>query len=70
MVEHAGLSILAELEDPLPLAVHHFFATGRPARAVATLKWAVRTALHRFVPSLSRRLFTVHWTCLCEPAAG
>jgi SAM-dependent methyltransferase len=70
IVARAGLSILCEVEDPLPLEVHRFFATGRPARSMATLKWAVRGSLHGLSPALARRLFTVHWACLCVPPAG
>jgi len=65
----AGLSIACELEDPLPLDVHHFFAATRRARLAATAKWALRAALHRLAPSLARRLFTVHYACLCVPGA-
>jgi SAM-dependent methyltransferase len=64
----AGLSIAAELEDPLPLAVHRFFAENARARAVATAKWALRKALHRLAPAPARRLFTVHFAYLCVPA--
>ncbi len=68
IVAGAGLSIAAELDDPLPLAAHRFFARGRRARASATVKWALRSALHRLSPPLARRLFTVHYACLCVPA--
>ena len=44
IVARAGLSIAAELEDPLPLAAQRFFARTPRARASATLKWAVRAA--------------------------
>jgi SAM-dependent methyltransferase len=63
----AGLSIACELEDPLPLSVHRFFADTRLRRTAAASKWGFRTALHRLVPSLARRLFTVHYACLCLP---
>ncbi len=63
----AGLSVFAELEDPLPLAVHRFFARSPAARAQATAKWGLRTTLHRLAPSSARRLFTVHYACLCLP---
>jgi SAM-dependent methyltransferase len=65
----AGLSIACELDDPLPLAVHGFFATTPPARARAAGKWALRSGLHRLAPSLARRLFTVHYASLCVPIA-
>ena len=66
-VQRAGLQIVCELEDPLPLSVHRFFAETAPARLLASAKWALRTALHRLAPSLARRLFTVHYACLCLP---
>jgi SAM-dependent methyltransferase len=68
IVAHAGLRIAGELEDPLPLAVHRFLATATAsARAAATTKWALRSGLHRLAPSVARRLFTVHYACLCLP---
>jgi SAM-dependent methyltransferase len=68
IVARAGLTVAAELEDPLPLAVHRFFATGAHAQAGATAKWALRASLHRLAPGLARRAFTVHYACLCLPA--
>jgi SAM-dependent methyltransferase len=67
IARRAGLSIVCELEDPLPLRVHRFFATTRTARMAGTVKWALRAGLHRLAPSLARRLFTVHYACLCLP---
>jgi SAM-dependent methyltransferase len=67
IVSRAGLRIAGELEDPLPLAAQRFFATTPAARTAATAKWAFRAGLHRLAPSLSRRLFTVHYACLCLP---
>jgi len=68
IVAHAGLRIAGELEDPLPLAVHRFLSSETAsARAAATVKWAVRAGLHRLAPPLARRLFTVHYACLCLP---
>ncbi len=69
-VTRAGLTIAAELDDPLPLSVHRFFATTRAARAQAAVKWAVRAGLARIAPALARRLFTVHYACLCVAARG
>jgi SAM-dependent methyltransferase len=69
IVERAGLQIACELEDPLPLSVQRFFAATRAARMAGTAKWALRAGLHRLAPSLARRLFTVHYACLCRPAA-
>jgi SAM-dependent methyltransferase len=67
IVARAGLSIAAELDDPLPLRAHSFFARTPRARASASAKWAMRAAAHRVCPPLARRLFTVHYACLCVP---
>jgi SAM-dependent methyltransferase len=69
IVASAGLSIEFELDDPLPARVHRFFAATRTAQAAATAKWAVRAGVHGMAPALARRLFTVHYACLCRPAA-
>jgi SAM-dependent methyltransferase len=60
IVRRAGLSIAAELEDPLPREVHRFFATGATARAAATAKWGLRAGMHRVAPRAARRLFPLH----------
>ncbi len=39
------------------------------AQARASAKWALRAGLHRLAPAAARRLFTVHYACLCLPAA-
>jgi SAM-dependent methyltransferase len=65
-VARAGLQIAGELEDPLPLEVHMFFARGALARAGARSKWAARAGAHAIAPSIARRLFTVHYACLCS----
>jgi SAM-dependent methyltransferase len=70
IVASAGLSIAAELEDPLPRDVHRFFAVGPRGRAAAGAKWAVRAGAHRLSPALARRMFTVHYACLCLPSRG
>jgi ubiquinone/menaquinone biosynthesis C-methylase UbiE len=69
IVTGAGLVIAGELEDALPLEAHRFLARTRRSRAAAVAKWALRTALHRAMPGLARRLFTVHYACLCLPAS-
>jgi SAM-dependent methyltransferase len=69
IVSRAGLAVAYDLEDPLPLEVHRFFASGVRGRAAATAKWALRAALHRLAPALARRCFTVHYACLCLPVA-
>jgi SAM-dependent methyltransferase len=63
----AGLVVAAELQDPLPLAVHRFFAEGTLSRGKATAKWATRAAAERAAPGLARRAFTLHYAALCLP---
>jgi SAM-dependent methyltransferase len=70
IVARAGLSIAAELDDPLGLEAHRFFAATPRARATGTAKWAVRAVLHRVAPSVARRVFTVHYACLCLAPGG
>jgi ubiquinone/menaquinone biosynthesis C-methylase UbiE len=67
IVQDAGLRVAAELDDALPLAAQRFFAGSPLATASAFAKWALRTILHRAAPPLARRLFTVHYACLCLP---
>jgi SAM-dependent methyltransferase len=67
IVARAGLSIATELDDPLPLQVHRFFADTPSQRFGASAKWAARAGLHRLAPALARRVFTVHYACLCLP---
>ncbi len=69
IVADAGLRVAGELEDALPRRVHTFFATTKRARAKGTAKWVARSATHRLSPGLAKRLFTVHYACLCLPAA-
>lgn len=70
IVARAGLSIAAELDDPLPLEVHRFFADTPPQRLAASTKWATRAGLHRLAPALAQRIFTVHYACLCVAPGG
>jgi len=70
VVTAAGLRVDGEILDPLPLAVHRFFARTPRDRAASTTKWAVRLSLARAAPALARRLFTFHYACLCVPAAS
>lgn len=65
IVRQAGLRIVSDLEDPLPLSAHRFFAEGFASKLAATGKWALRSSLHRVAPHLARQLFTVHYACLC-----
>jgi SAM-dependent methyltransferase len=70
IVSAAGLRISCELEDALPLSVALFWATTPAARARACAKWAARATAHGVAPALARRLFTVHYACLCAAPAG
>jgi SAM-dependent methyltransferase len=67
MVSQAGLRVAGELEDALPLKVHRFFADTPAANAGAVAKWGVRRGMHLLAPALARRLFTVHYACVCLP---
>jgi SAM-dependent methyltransferase len=66
----AGLHVVADVSDPLGRDVHVFFAVSAGARVKGTVKWLVRALLHRVCAPLAQRLFTVHYACLCEPAAA
>jgi len=66
----AGLAVLAEVEDALPLRVHCFFAESPAAQASAAAKWGVRNAAHRLAPALARRAFTLHYAALCAPVSA
>ena len=66
LVRVAGLTVTAELSDPLPYAHHAFFAASRPARARAALKAGGRRTLWRLAPRAAERLFTVHYACLAR----
>jgi len=70
IVARAGLELVGELEDPLPLQVHRFFATTPRVHAAAGVKWATRSGLHHLLPGLARRAFTVHYACLCRSPAA
>ena len=62
----AGLTVEAELTDPLPYAHHAFFARDLAARTRAAAKTAVRRAAFRGSPRRAERLFTVHYACLAR----
>jgi SAM-dependent methyltransferase len=66
----AGLTVEAELTDPLPYDHHAFFARDTPARARAAVKTAVRRAAFRLSPRRAERLFTVHYACLARTRPG
>ena len=63
----AGLRVVAELADPLPLKVHTFFAESGPARAKAVAKAAVRRGVYVASAKAAERSFTVHYACLAVP---
>jgi SAM-dependent methyltransferase len=67
IVARAGLRIADELEDALPLEAQRFFARTRAQKVAAVGKWGVRGTLHLLAPALARRLFTLHYACLCLP---
>ncbi|HEX5910159.1 MAG TPA: class I SAM-dependent methyltransferase [Thermoleophilaceae bacterium] len=60
----AGLRVVAELADPLPLKVHTFFAESASARAKAVAKAAVRRGVYVASAKAAERSFTVHYACL------
>jgi SAM-dependent methyltransferase len=60
----AGLRMVAELSDPLPLPVHTFFADTTGRRAKGAAKAAVRRALFLASAKAAERAFTVHYACL------
>jgi SAM-dependent methyltransferase len=70
LCEQAGLRIVADLGDPLPLAHHGFFAATRRQRAAAVAKTAVRHAAFAAAPRRSERWFTVHYACLAAAEGG
>jgi SAM-dependent methyltransferase len=65
LVDQAGLRIAAELADPLPLAVHRYFADTPVSRLRATAKAAGRRTIFTLAPHRAERLFTVHYACIC-----
>jgi SAM-dependent methyltransferase len=74
IVGEAGLRVAGELEDALPREVYRFLASSSGAASVldeaaASAKWALRAGSHRLAPDVARRLFTVHYACLCVPGA-
>jgi SAM-dependent methyltransferase len=64
----AGLHPVAELSDPLPYAVHAYFAQGAAGRAKAAAKTVVRRALFTASTKAAERAFTVHYACLAVKA--
>jgi SAM-dependent methyltransferase len=62
----AGLRPVADIADPLGLEHHAFFG----GRGRATVKWAVRSALHGVGPRVAERWFTVHYAVLARGGPG
>ena len=67
LASEAGLRVVRELADPLPLSVHLFWATGLAATARARGKAAARRALFTVAPGAAERAFTVHYAALLVP---
>ena len=67
LAESAGLRVAGEIADPLPRAVHTFWAAGAGAQAKALLKAAVRRGAFTVAPAGAERLFTVHYAALLVP---
>jgi SAM-dependent methyltransferase len=63
----AGLCVAADLADPLPLAVHSFFAETPAARAKALAKATIRRPVFTIAPRQAERAFTLHYAALCLP---
>jgi SAM-dependent methyltransferase len=62
-----GLRVARELADPLPAAIHTFWADGFAARSTARAKATVRRGLFVAAPAIAERSFTVHYACLLVP---
>jgi SAM-dependent methyltransferase len=61
---HAGLKLAGELADPLPAAVHTFWAESYGGRGRGLAKAGLRRTLFTLAPGLAERAFTVHYACL------
>jgi SAM-dependent methyltransferase len=68
MVDNAGLHVVADLLDPLPVAVHMFSAYSPAERARALAKGVTRRGVFRLSPAAAERAFTLHYACACVPA--
>jgi SAM-dependent methyltransferase len=67
LIARAGLTVVADLLDPLPTAVHTFFAEKPADRALGLAKAAVRRGLFTLSESAAERAFTLHYAALCVP---
>ena len=66
MAAEAGLRVVDEVLDPLPVEVHTYWASTSGERARATAKAAVRRALFKASPRTAERVFTLHYAALCR----
>jgi SAM-dependent methyltransferase len=66
LAAEAGLDVVAEVLDPLPLAVHLFGRTSPLARLAGVCKWAARDACAR-IPFVGSRLITLHYAFIASP---
>jgi len=67
LATRAGLRVTREVADPLPAAIHTFWADGLAARTTTLAKAAVRRGLFTVAPAAAERSFTVHYACLLVP---
>src|SRR3954447_3030887 len=70
LVEAVVLRVASELLDPLPTAVHLFFADTPAKRVRARAKTAVRRGVFSASPEVASRLFTLHYACACVRPRG
>jgi SAM-dependent methyltransferase len=64
LARRADLRPASELADPLPAAIHTFWADGYAGRVPGLAKAAVRRGLFTLAPRFAERAFTVHYACL------
>jgi SAM-dependent methyltransferase len=64
LAHRSGLKLVGELADPLPAAVHTFWAEGYVQRSLGLAKAGVRRTLFTLAPGLAERAFTLHYACL------
>jgi SAM-dependent methyltransferase len=65
-VAAAGLKVVCELLDPLPLEVHTFGVPRGSGHARAVLRAGVRRGLFTLSPRLAQRAFPLRYACLCR----
>jgi len=67
LADGAGLRVVADLADPLPLAIHTFFADSPVARAKGIAKATARRTAFAIAPAHAERAFTLHYAALLLP---